>query len=63
MKCNDLETYLSTLLGVPWKVAIDAEYIYPLATDSYAQDNTGSMFTEFVASRRLECNIDVSQIH
>ncbi|KAL8693453.1 MAG: hypothetical protein Q9218_001724 [Villophora microphyllina] len=43
-----IEAKLSKLLGVPWKVDIDASYIYQYAQSNYSKDNPGDMIKSYV---------------
>ncbi len=47
VKIPELEANLSSIMGVPWKISVDAGYVYSFAVDRYAKESTGQMFTEY----------------
>lgn len=47
VKIPELEANLSSIMGVPWKICVDAGYIYSFAEDRHARETTGKMLTEY----------------
>lgn len=47
IKIPELEANLSSIMGVPWKISVDAGYVYSFAVDRCAKESTGQLFTDY----------------